>query len=72
MTKTIVIDGKRVKCRQLRTNEIIKLGDIATFFGKSPGFADARGTLFFELAKIIEAKQPQAFVLGGAGKQRNG
>src|ERR1039458_844891 len=27
------------------------------------GFADARGTLFFELARIIEAKEPAALVL---------
>jgi DNA (cytosine-5)-methyltransferase 1 len=34
-----------------------------SIIGAQAGFADARGTLFFELAKIIEAKQPQAFVL---------
>lgn len=34
-----------------------------SIIGNGGGFADARGTLFFELAKIIEAKQPQAFVL---------
>ena len=34
-----------------------------SIIGSMEGFADARGTLFFELAKIIEAKQPTAFVL---------
>lgn len=34
-----------------------------SIIGNMEGFADARGTLFFELARIIEAKQPSAFVL---------
>ncbi len=34
-----------------------------SIIGSGHGFADARGTLFFELARIIEAKQPRAFVL---------
>ena len=34
-----------------------------SIIGDRAGFADARGTLFFELARIIEAKQPPAFVL---------
>lgn len=34
-----------------------------SIIGAGAGFADARGTLFFELAKIIEAKEPPAFVL---------
>lgn len=31
--------------------------------GKRGGFEDTRGTLFFNVAKIIEAKQPKAFFL---------
>jgi len=31
--------------------------------GNRKGFLDARGTMFFELAKIIEAKRPSALVL---------
>ncbi|APZ35626.1 hypothetical protein BOH66_16345 [Microbacterium aurum] len=31
--------------------------------GLRRGFADARGTLFFDIARIIDAKQPGAFVL---------
>jgi DNA (cytosine-5)-methyltransferase 1 len=34
-----------------------------SIIGTGGGFADARGTLFFELAKVIKAKQPSAFVL---------
>ncbi len=31
--------------------------------GKLHGFADARGTLFFDVLRILKAKQPKAFVL---------
>lgn len=31
--------------------------------GKLHGFADARGTLFWDVLRILKAKQPQAFVL---------
>lgn len=34
-----------------------------SIIGSQTGFADARGTLFFELAKIIQTKRPMAFVL---------
>ena len=34
-----------------------------SIIGDMKGFSDARGTLFFELARIIEAKKPAAFVL---------
>ena len=34
-----------------------------SIIGSGAGFADARGTLFFELARIIKAKSPSAFVL---------
>jgi len=34
-----------------------------SIIGNREGFSDARGTLFFELAQIIEAKKPTAFVL---------
>lgn len=30
--------------------------------GKRQGFADTRGTLFFDLARILEAKRPQNFI----------
>jgi DNA (cytosine-5)-methyltransferase 1 len=31
--------------------------------GKRRGFEDTRGTLFFEIARILEAKRPKAFIL---------
>ncbi len=34
-----------------------------SIIGNRKGFEDARGTLFFEIARILEAKKPQAFVL---------
>jgi DNA (cytosine-5)-methyltransferase 1 len=34
-----------------------------SIIGSREGFADARGTLFFEIARIIEAKQPRAILL---------
>lgn len=34
-----------------------------SIIGSREGFADARGTLFFEIARILKDKQPRAFVL---------
>ncbi|MEN6627752.1 MAG: DNA (cytosine-5-)-methyltransferase [Candidatus Sumerlaeia bacterium] len=34
-----------------------------SIIGKRKGFEDARGTLFFEVARIVQAKRPQAVVL---------
>ena len=34
-----------------------------SIIGQRKGFQDARGTLFFEIARILEAKKPAAFVL---------
>ena len=34
-----------------------------SIIGNRRGFEDARGTLFFDIARILEAKQPKAFVL---------
>lgn len=34
-----------------------------SIIGKMRGFDDTRGTLFFDIARIIEAKRPKAFVL---------
>jgi DNA (cytosine-5)-methyltransferase 1 len=31
--------------------------------GDLKGFEDTRGTLFFEIARILKAKQPAAFIL---------
>ena len=34
-----------------------------SIIGKSKGFADTRGTLFFDIARILEAKKPAGFIL---------
>lgn len=34
-----------------------------SIIGQRKGFEDARGTMFFEIVRILEAKKPQAFVL---------
>lgn len=34
-----------------------------SIIGQMKGFEDTRGTLFFEIARILEAKKPRAFVL---------
>lgn len=34
-----------------------------SIIGHRKGFEDARGTLFFEIARILEAKKPQVFIL---------
>ncbi len=34
-----------------------------SIIGRRKGFEDTRGTLFFEIARILEAKKPSAFVL---------
>ena len=34
-----------------------------SIIGNKRGFADTRGTLFFEIERILRAKQPQAFLL---------
>lgn len=39
--------------------------------GKKLGFNDTRGTLFFEVAKIIKAKRPKAFLLENVKNLKN-
>lgn len=34
-----------------------------SIIGERKGFTDTRGTLFFDIARILEAKQPRAFIL---------
>lgn len=56
---------------QIHTNEIpehdILLGGFPcqafSIMGKSLGFADTRGTLFFEIERILKVRKPKAFLL---------
>jgi DNA (cytosine-5)-methyltransferase 1 len=34
-----------------------------SIIGQRKGFEDTRGTLFFDIARILKEKQPKAFVL---------
>jgi DNA (cytosine-5)-methyltransferase 1 len=59
-------DISRVDISKIPDHDILFAGfpcQPFSIIGSREGFADARGTLFFELAKIIEAKQPRAFIL---------
>lgn len=59
-------DISRVKIKNVPNHDVLLAGfpcQPFSIIGDRAGFSDVRGTLFFELAKIIEAKQPRAFVL---------
>ncbi len=59
-------DIARVQTENIPDHDILFAGfpcQPFSIIGNRAGFADVRGTLFFELARIIEAKQPRAFVL---------
>ena len=64
--ETPVGDIRAVESEAVPTHDIL-LGGFPcqpfSIIGHRKGFEDARGTLFFEIARIIEAKQPKAFVL---------
>jgi DNA (cytosine-5)-methyltransferase 1 len=64
--RTPVGDICQVSASQIPDHEVLLAGFPCQPFsicGDRMGFADARGTLFFEIARIIKAKQPKAFVL---------
>lgn len=59
-------DISRVMAKNIPDHDILFAGfpcQPFSIIGNRTGFADARGTLFFEIARIIEAKQPRAFIL---------
>ena len=59
-------DITRIQTKNIPDHDVLFAGfpcQPFSIIGNRTGFSDARGTLFFELAKIIEAKQPAAFVL---------
>lgn len=59
-------DISRVKPESIPDHDILLAGfpcQPFSIIGNRAGFADVRGTLFFELARIIEVKRPKAVVL---------
>lgn len=59
-------DIKRMKGSDVPAHDLLLAGFPCQAFsicGSRRGFEDARGTLFFDIARILEAKKPAAFVL---------
>ncbi|RIY34221.1 DNA (cytosine-5-)-methyltransferase [Psittacicella melopsittaci] len=59
-------DITQISNEQIPEHDILLAGFPCQAFsqaGKKLGFADTRGTLFFEVARILEAKRPRAFLL---------
>jgi DNA (cytosine-5)-methyltransferase 1 len=68
----------KIKAKDIPNHDILCAGFPCQPFsvaGKRLGFEDARGTLFFEVARIIKEKRPKAFLLenvAGIVSQDNG
>ncbi len=59
-------DITKVDIEQIPEHEILFAGfpcQPFSIIGKGKGFKDSRGTLFFEIVKILKAKRPKAFIL---------
>jgi DNA (cytosine-5)-methyltransferase 1 len=59
-------DIKQVEAMDVPDHEILLAGFPCQPFsicGDMKGFEDTRGTVFFDIARILQEKQPQAFVL---------
>lgn len=59
-------DIRKIKSEDIPKHDILVAGFPCQAFsqaGKKLGFEDTRGTLFFEVARIIKDKQPKAFLL---------
>ena len=59
-------DIRAIDAGQVPDHDILLAGfpcQAFSIIGKLRGFEDARGTLFFEIARILEKKRPEAFVL---------
>ncbi len=59
-------DITAIKAEDIPDHDILLAGfpcQPFSIIGHRKGFEDTRGTLFFEIARILEAKKPKAFVL---------
>lgn len=59
-------DITAIKAENIPDHDILLAGfpcQPFSIIGHRKGFEDTRGTLFFEIARIIEAKKPTAFIL---------
>ena len=59
-------DIKKVVAQEVENHDILLAGfpcQPFSIIGHMKGFEDTRGTLFFDIARILEAKKPEAFVL---------
>ncbi len=59
-------DITKVDASEIPDHEVLLAGfpcQPFSIIGQMKGFEDTRGTLFFDIARILEAKQPRAFVL---------
>lgn len=59
-------DISKIDARDIPDHDMLLAGfpcQPFSIIGQMKGFEDTRGTLFFEIARILEAKKPKAFVL---------
>ena len=64
--ETITGDITKVKTSEIPDFDILCAGFPCQAFssaGKRQGFADTRGTMFFEIERILRDKKPQGFIL---------
>lgn len=65
-TETIMGDITKIESNKIPDFDILCAGFPCQAFssaGKRQGFADTRGTLFFEVERILKDKRPQGFIL---------
>ncbi|RIV16360.1 DNA (cytosine-5-)-methyltransferase [Mycoplasmopsis gallopavonis] len=67
-------DISKIHEKEIPNHDILVAGFPCQAFsqaGKKLGFEDTRGTLFFEIARILKFKQPKAFLLENVKNLRN-